>query len=522
MPQETIQDVERRRDVIQILSDLVETLDVPPSKYEEAKGHYEDVGAWLDADDSPLKRYRPAIYPQGSFALGTVVRPVGEDDYDVDTVCRLSAPPPDITQQRLKAMVGHRLKQHGKYAKMIDPADGGRRCWTLRYEEGSQFHLDILPAMPDDPSIFIRKGIPNAIAQLAILITDNMTWDYEVDWPKSNPAGYVLWFKEQMRFALNESKKAYAQRVQASVTSIQDYQVRTPLQQAIQLLKRHRDICCMGDDDRPISIIITTLAAQVYQNETTLVAALTAIVPQMREALYRQKRADEWWVANPVNPDENFADKWKETPHKAEVFLGWLDAVEAEFKALLSESDFARVSEYLTEAFGAREASETMTRYAKRKQQNGLMRLGIASSTSIALPESVRELSSFEVTHRLPLKWFTSPIGTVKIEARWRKSGNWRSLASTKSQVITGSEIEFRASTTVQPPYEVFWQVVNTGKAARASGDLRGDYFRSLDPANPLAHHEGTSYRGRHWIECFIVRNGVCVARSGEFIINIV
>jgi hypothetical protein len=32
---------------------------------------------------------------------------------------------------------------------------------------------------------------------------------------------------------------------------------------------------------------------------------------------------------------------------------------------------------------------------------------------------------------------------------------------------------------------------------------------------------ETARYRGTHFIECFAIRSGVCVARSGEFVVNI-
>ena len=64
-----------RKRLHRILTDLAEELDVPPSKYREAKKRYDAVGTWLDADDSELACYEPSIYPQGSFALGTAVKP---------------------------------------------------------------------------------------------------------------------------------------------------------------------------------------------------------------------------------------------------------------------------------------------------------------------------------------------------------------------------------------------------------------------------------------------------------------
>ncbi len=174
--------------VSEALDQLSAVLDVPPSKYREAQDRYEAVGGWLDADDSPLRQYRPDIYPQGSFLLGTAIHPRTECEYDVDAVCLLRNSSPGLTQQQLKQLVGDRLKQHKKYAKMLDPEDGGRRCWTLRYSDESRFHLDVLPAIPDDPTWYQNKGVKPEWAATAIKITDKNTWaDVPRSWPRSNP-----------------------------------------------------------------------------------------------------------------------------------------------------------------------------------------------------------------------------------------------------------------------------------------------------------------------------------------------
>ena len=116
-----------RKRLNRILGDLSSELDVPPSKYHEATKHYEAVCTWLDADDSELARYQLSIYPQGSFALGTAVKPLGGDEYDVDTVCLLQLPPDQVTQKQLKDLVGNRLKHpQSRYKDMIEPRNGGR------------------------------------------------------------------------------------------------------------------------------------------------------------------------------------------------------------------------------------------------------------------------------------------------------------------------------------------------------------------------------------------------------------
>ena len=173
--------------------------------------------------------------------------------------------------------------------------------------------MDILPAIPDDYEWLLRLGVPKEWASTAILLTDKKAWQ-GLDWPRSNPKGYAAWFKERMQLRFLEEKIALATAVRAEVEDIEDFRVRTPLQRLVQILKRHRDMRYNGDPDKPISILITTLAAQAYNNEPDLMEAMLKVVPAMRQGV--EQRGDILWVANPVNPWENFADKWTETPRK--------------------------------------------------------------------------------------------------------------------------------------------------------------------------------------------------------------
>lgn len=362
-----------RQELNRILHDLSETLDVSPTKYKEAKDHYEAVGAWLGDDESEIAAFEPEIYAQGSFALGTAIRPLGDDEYDVDAVCLLQLSTAQVTQQQLKEMIGRRLRHpSGRYKDKIDPEDGGRRCWTIQYAHDSKFHLDILPAVSDQYGWLIALHVPNDRAEHAIRITDRTTPEFKTGWPadgqssrdptRSNPKGYANWFKDRMRLRLEEGRRAVAMARTAEVEEIEDFEVRTPLQRVIQILKRHRDVRYNGDDDKPISVIITTLAARAYNNEADLVEAILNIVPCMRDNIKR--RNGVWWVENPVNPLENFADKWQEEPRKAKVFFEWLDAVKAAYVELLTDQGFERVGTYLTEAFGQRDAHAAMAKYA--------------------------------------------------------------------------------------------------------------------------------------------------------------
>lgn len=509
-------EIQRQQELNRIFGLIAEELDVPASKYEDAQAHYNAVGDWLNAEGSQLAPYRPTIFPQGSFALGTAIKPTGDDHYDVDAVCQLQLQRNQTTQQRLKAAVGYRLKQNATYAEMLDPE--GRRCWTLKYADASQFHIDILPCIPDEYGNLLAIGVPEIYAKHSICITDKTTWDNATVWPKSNPKGYAHWFKEQMRVRLDEALRIRANEKRASVQDIPDYEVRTPLQRAVQILKRHRDLHYNGDDDKPISIIITTLAAHAYNNEPDLFDALRNMLPQMRAGI--ELRDGVYWVPNPVNPEENFADKWSETPRKSELFFAWLAELDRLYQELLTTGTMLKVGSTLTEAFGDHAVSSAMRQVTG---QTGTAKDVIANSTSLArvAPPSSRQLSRFAVAHREDPYWPVRSIKAVSIQATASVShdayrpGPFR-LGNDAGPLPKGAKLRFYATTDVAQPFEVHWQIVNTGAEATVARNLRG----RIIPGS-LEHEETTQYRGMHWVECFIVKNGACVARSGEFVVNI-
>lgn len=153
---------------------------------------------------------------------------------------------------------------------------------------------------------------------------------------------------------LSARKRDYAERerIIASVDEIPDHKIKTPLQRTVQLLKRHRD-CMFADDPdhKPISIIITTLAAHAYNEEPTITDALQSILTGMDQFI--EERNGQVWIANPVNPAENFAEKWAEEPQKQENFNKWLAQARHEFAIYLRAHSFDSLPDNLKRHLGA-------------------------------------------------------------------------------------------------------------------------------------------------------------------------
>jgi len=364
---------EQRKQFSEILEELGKTLDISKEQHDAAVRSYEYVAGWLAAEDSPLYRYKPEIIPQGSFMLGTMTKPIHEDDeLDIDLVCRLEGKRPEWTQFDVKRIVGERLASNGILKKLLKIPDG-RRCWTLQYAESAKFHLDVLPSIVSSGyRIILEKALSAAgtkdVDSLAIRITCKDETNYRTstrpeEWPVSNPFGYGIWFEQKAAISFQKSV-LMSEAVQAVPRYSKD---RLPLQRAVQILKRHRDLIFNGDDDKPISIIITTLAARSYRQELSISDALTNIILQMPNEIEERYSAKHGrmikWIANPVNDQENFADKWADTPKKQENFYKWLTQVQKDVLAAQGQRGLHAIQEAMKKPFGEREITKAFANY---------------------------------------------------------------------------------------------------------------------------------------------------------------
>lgn len=341
---------EEKKQFSEILETLGETLDITESQYNAAVSSYGAVGEWLAKPESSLAPYKPIIRPQGSFMLGTMIKPVcEEDDLDIDLVCELTGKNPQWAQYHLKQAIGDRIKANETYKNMLD--EEGRRCWTLAYSDNANYHMDILPSLVSIgydtvlEKAFSASALDEKYDSLAIRITDNEQSNYYTDtiaenWMKSNPFGYGRWFFN----VADVTTLRKSMMLSEAVNPVPKYnKEKLPLQRVVQILKRHRDMMFNGDEDKPISIIITTLASKAYNKETSVIDALTSVIANMHS--YIESRFDPKvgkvikWIPNPVNPEENFADKWVEHPQREKNFYKWLDQVESDIQTILQNED---------------------------------------------------------------------------------------------------------------------------------------------------------------------------------------
>lgn len=364
---------EQKEEFSSIFDDMGKSLDISQSQYESITKSYQAVGKWL-SEGTLIKALKPEIRPQGSFMLGTAIKPINEnDDIDIDLVCELQNKPLSWTQYDLKQAIGNRIKENTQYSQMLEKQNGGRRCWTLLYRQNAeakeQYHLDILPSIVSSNYHYIlENAFSNNMTDyeaMAIRITDNESDDYQTStnintWLKSNPLGYAQWFHQKARLI---HTKFFS--IQESIKPVPQYQEsKYALQRIVQILKRHRDIMFNGDEHKPISIIITTLAAKAYNGEANIIEGLDNVVHSMKNFI--EIRDGVYWVTNPVNSEENFADKWKESPEKQKNFFMWLNKVQTDIDSIIGSNNLYSIQNSLEASFGKELITETFSTRAKR------------------------------------------------------------------------------------------------------------------------------------------------------------
>jgi len=500
----------------ELLEDLVHALQVPESRYEAAERSYHSVGSWLQRNGSHVQTANPQVYIQGSFQLGTVIRPISEDEeYDVDLVCELSLSKAQLTQAQVKEALGLELRAYAERFGMERPKEG-RRCWTLNYADSAKFHLDTLAAIPDGPRqrlLLQRLGRPTIWAATALAVTDRENSGfYQItdDWPHSNPKGFADWFRSCMAAVFDARRRRMAMEARASVEAIPEYKVLTPLQSAIQILKRHRDVMFVGrSNEKPISIILTTLAAQAYQQETTIADALYGILGRMDQFILSKDGVT--WVPNPTDLAENFADRWRKHPERERAFCEWLDQARQDFDAVAGAISRTAAAEALIPHIGRR-----LVESAQMRRGGGAFGGALTLLTGV-----VRGV--LNPAHRQSPPWNVAQQGSVGIERAIvdRKGFRSEEYESNGSPLPKHCSIRFEATTNVPKPYQVYWQVVNTGREAETARGLRGGFDEGVILAGKLTRKESTLYAGKHSIECFIVKDGLLAASSGQFIVNI-
>jgi hypothetical protein len=294
------------------------------------------------------------------MALGTTVKPI-EGPHDLDFVLQFSRDHNGVDPLALIKDLYEFLRQNGKYGPMTSLKN---RC--VRIEYADDFYMDVLPACRNATAGGSCIKVPDRAAK---------------GWADSNPLGYIDWFKRQGRKLLVETLLEKA----APVPAQQAVAEKKILELVVQLMKRRRDLYYAYDPDlAPISVVLTTLAADVYCGEPSvskaLTSALSAIVKRVEDSRLRGEKHLQ--VRNPSNAAEDLTERWDSNQSAYEAFVKGIHDFHQRWSRLIAQA--GDVNAELELLFGEPVARVLKTRATRLQEFRIAGKLGITSSGIIA------------------------------------------------------------------------------------------------------------------------------------------
>ena len=314
-----------------LLLGISQSLQLPRSKYELAEERYHTIGDIIQKD-AVFDDIDLHVYPHGSFRQKTTVKPLQEDEYDLDFVVELptesSMMPGDLYNNIYRI-----LSTDGIHNKMVEKKT---RCIRVNY--ANDFHMDIMPG----------KLINAATKEIIVPDRELKNWYHH-----SNPIGFAEWFEQQARISIISE---YNQRVaKAKTEPITEQEIAArlePLRRAVQLIKRYRDLYCDANDAVPVrSIVISTLMGQIsssYSSEMDIIMDFCSYV----NGRIQLAGGKPFEVRNPVITNEVLSEKWNEDVQNYNDFKDMMKALTDDIDKLYSLTINTDIVTQLKKMFG--------------------------------------------------------------------------------------------------------------------------------------------------------------------------
>jgi len=317
----------------ELLARIAQELQLNQERINRMETAYKAVSDVLKADKDFFENFEIEVYAQGSKRIGTTVRPINGNDFDLDIVLHIYDPFYKHTPTEIFNSLVRVLSNNDNYKPILEVKN---RCVRINYK--SDFHMDILPAC-----------MPNEFEKFAIKIPERTL----KTWSSGNPKGFAEWF---LRIA-NTVEESVLIRFQNSLIKAEvitedlpkELYLKTPLQRAVQLIKRNRDIYFQNKEYSVSSIVITTLCGQFYAGEDSIYETIDNILLKIKsdynEAI---KGGYRFKIYNPVNPDEDFTDSWTDKHYNA--FYSFVEALSKRWESL--KNSFEESGQNYVKLFG--------------------------------------------------------------------------------------------------------------------------------------------------------------------------
>lgn len=315
----------------ELLAIIAANLELDAGRKLKMRTAYKAVNDVLSRDEEFFKNIDITVYPQGSLAIETTIKPLAGEEFDLDIVLHIQDHYSKHTPSEIYDELYRVLSNHDTYKPLLQRKN---RCIRINYN--SDFHMDVLP------------GCIISINNTRLMIPEDKR---RVSWSRTNPKEYADWFKEiaerdKGSFLLQER---YNLMLEAKIETEDlplDIYLKTPLQRTVQIVKRYRDLYYQNKDKVKApavsSIVLTTLLAQSHEGNSSIQEALKNAVQKLKKLANNYKfRGERFAVYNPIdNHDdatrrENFTDSWEAKHYDS--FVGFVEDFEQKLNAFIGQ-----------------------------------------------------------------------------------------------------------------------------------------------------------------------------------------
>lgn len=393
----------------------------------------------------------PKFHGQGSFMMNAIIEPLdGEFDVD-DGIYFEVASEPTQSVNTFHRWIYDAVDGHTNQA----PVDK-QTCVRLIYAK--HYHLDL-------PIYYIVKGQTPYLAHKG------------KGWIESDPREFIHWFNDQA------DEEGQFKRIVRYLKAWSDYR----------------------KGDLPSGMIFSILAANNICFDERDDVALHQTLVNIRCSL-----------------QANFACYRPTTPANEDLL--------ADYSKTKKEYFLDRLSSFIQSAERALSDDTSPKDACKAWQKHlGKDRFSLVSddeSTSTALAESFTEYSRGDSTYEgidcddaeefIENRFPVSIQYDLRIKCRVSQPGFMtrflHEMLGEQLPLRKGRKLEFLiASNSVPKPFSVKWKVRNAGQEAIKRNMMRGQI---LDDFGGCKRSERSDFEGAHFVECYIVKGGVCVAKS--------
>ena len=317
----------------ELLARIAQELELDNSRKEKMETAYNAVSEVLKNDPEFFEDLEIVVYPQGSAKIGTTVKPINGDDFDLDTVLHIYDKYTKHTPNGIYNALVRVLENNGNYSTIMEKKD---RCVRLNYK--SDFHMDILPACMQDEYDFEKIAIPERDLN---------------NWSSGNPKGFANRFLERANSVKSYMLKTFSETlIKANVDTEplpNEVYEKTPLQRAVQLVKRYRDVYFEDKKYKVSSIVLTTIISENYNGEESIFDTITNTIEIIKrnynDSIINGKR---FKIFNPVDKNEEFTDSWTDNHYKN--FIAFITDFHSKWNSL--KDDFETSGKNYIELFG--------------------------------------------------------------------------------------------------------------------------------------------------------------------------